>query len=137
MKNIITLFLGLFFGWVLLSSEVISWYRIQEMFYFDNFHMYGIIGSAIVTGMLSIFLIKKFKVKDAKGNSLEFKHPPVKPKANILGGVAFGFGWAMTGACPGPLYALAGAGYWTHIITLVFAAIGVLVYGLLQKRLPH
>ena len=132
------LFAGLFFGFVLVKSEVISWFRIQEMFRFDAFHMYGIIGLAIVVAMVSIQLIKKFRVKDVNGTPITI--PPKdssQVKRYLLGGTLFGFGWALTGACPGPLFTLAGAGYGIILIPIISAIIGTWVYGLLRPKLPH
>lgn len=137
MKNIITLLIGTYFGWVLLSSEVVSWYRIQEMFWFDNIHMYGVIGSAIATGALSVWLLKKFKTKNINGEELAFKKPIFKPKSQIIGGITFGFGWAIIGACPGPLFTLLGSGYWVIGIALVAAMLGALSYSMLKDKLPH
>ncbi|CAG5081448.1 YeeE/YedE family protein [Parvicella tangerina] len=136
-RNIITLFIGIYFGYVLLSSEVISWYRIQEMFYFESFHMYGIIGSAIITGIASIWLIKRFQLKSAEGAKPEFKQKPLQPYANIIGGLLFGLGWALTGACPGPLYALLGNGYWIVGFIILFAILGAFLYERVKHKLPH
>ncbi|HVK97785.1 MAG TPA: DUF6691 family protein [Flavisolibacter sp.] len=132
----IYLFLGFLFGVLLVKSEVVSWFRIQEMFRFQSFHMYGVIGSAVVTGIISIQLIKKFKVKTIKG---EVIYLPKKEfhKGVIYGGLLFGFGWALTGACPGPLFAQIGAGATVVIITLLSAIGGTWVYGFLKERLPH
>ena len=137
MKNIITILIGSYFGWVLLSSEVVSWYRIQEMFWFDNFHMYGVIGSAIVTGALSVLLLKKFKTKNINGEELAFKKPIFKPKSQIIGGITFGFGWAIIGACPGPLFSLIGGGYWIMLLALFAALTGAYLYSLIKEKLPH
>ena len=137
MKNLITLLIGTYFGWVLLSSEVVSWYRIQEMFWFDNFHMYGIIGSAIATGALCVYLLRRFKTKDINGNELAFKKPIFKPKSQLVGGITFGLGWAIIGACPGPLFTLIGSGYWVIGIVIVAAMIGALTFSLLQNKLPQ
>lgn len=106
------------------------------MFRFQSFHMYGIIGSAVVVGAISILLIKKFKVKSLNGEDIQF---PAKPynKGFVLGGALFGLGWALTGACPGPIFAIIGNGYSVFIITLIFALMGAWVYGLLKERLPH
>lgn len=132
------LFAGLFFGFVLVKSEVISWFRIQEMFRFDAFHMYGIIGLAIVVAMVSIQLIKKLNVKDANGTPITI--PPKDPSQvtrYLLGGTLFGLGWALTGACPGPLFTLAGAGYGIILIPIASAILGTWVYGALRPKLPH
>lgn len=130
------LFVGVFFGIVLVKSEVISWFRIQEMFRFQSFHMYGVIGSAIVTGMLSIWFIKKFKVKTIYGEPIELFKKRFN-KGNVIGGLLFGFGWALTGACPGPLFAQIGTGVWVTIVTLLSAIAGTWVYGLIRNKLPH
>lgn len=136
MKNLKFLLAGIVFGIILVKSQVISWFRIQEMFRLQSFHMYGIIGSAIAIGMLSILLIKRFKIKTISGE------PIVIPKkefsrGNIYGGIIFGLGWAITGACPGPLYALIGSGYLVIIVTLLSAIFGTWVYGLIRDKLPH
>jgi uncharacterized membrane protein YedE/YeeE len=132
---IVTL-LGIFFGMILTNGEVTSWFRIQEMFRFDSFHMYGIIGSAIAVGALSMLAIKKFGVRTMQGEPvvIETKKPG---KGTAIGGIIFGIGWALTGACPGPLYALAGSGYPAFFIALLCAIGGALVYGLVREKLPH
>lgn len=129
---------GLFFGFVLIKSEVVSWFRIQEMFRFDSFHMYGIIGMAVLVAMISIQLIKKFKIKDREENTITI--PPKDPKQftrYIAGGILFGFGWALTGACPGPLFTLAGAGYGIMLVPIASAILGTWVYGFVRPKLPH
>lgn len=129
---------GIFFGFVLIKSEVVSWFRIQEMFRFDAFHMYGIIGSAIAVGALSLWIIKRFEMRDAEGNPMN-----LEPKDNTLtkryvfGGLIFGLGWALTGACPGPLYVLTGSGLLIMLVPLVSAILGALAYGYLRPKLPH
>jgi uncharacterized protein len=127
---------GMLFGIVLVKAEIMSWFRIQEMFRLQSFHMYGVIGSAIAVGMLSVWLIKKFKVKTMYGEAIEF-HPKRFNKGQIYGGLLFGFGWAMTGACPGPLFALIGTGATVIIVTLLSAIAGTWVYGLFRDKLPH
>ncbi|MBS1919677.1 MAG: YeeE/YedE family protein [Bacteroidetes bacterium] len=127
---------GIVFGIFLVKSEVISWFRIQEMFRFQSFYMYGVIGSAIVTGIISIQLIKKFKVKSIHGEAIDL-HPKPFTKGQIFGGLIFGFGWALTGACPGPLFALVGSGALVIVVALSSAVAGTWVYGLLRDRLPH
>ncbi len=137
MKYIYAVLTGMFFSLAIVKGEVISWFRIQEMFLFESFHMYGVIGSAVAVGALSLFLIKKFKIKTIDGQDTELPPKPLKPKSNFIGGCLFGLGWAMTGACPGPLYALVGYGH-TIIIVSIFAAImGVFTYGLIKDKLPH
>jgi uncharacterized membrane protein YedE/YeeE len=127
---------GILFGIMLVKSEVISWFRIQEMFRLQSFHMYGVIGSAIVVGIISVWLIKKFKAKTIHGERVLL---PVKSfhKGQIYGGLLFGFGWAMTGACPGPLYALIGSGTTVIVVTLASAIAGTWCYGYWREKLPH
>lgn len=136
MKNIKFLIFGIAFGIILTKAEVISWFRIQEMFRFQSFHMYGIIGSAVVVGMISIFLLKKFNILASNGEKLNFPNKPYN-KGVIFGGVLFGLGWALTGACPGPIFALIGSGYNVFIVIIAFAIFGAWIYGLLRERLPH
>ena len=130
------LVVGILFGIVFVKAEVVSWFRIQEMFRLQSFHMYGIIGSAIATGMLSVFLIKKFKIKTIYGEDIVF-HPKEFNKGQIFGGLLFGFGWALTGACPGPLFAQIGTGATIIIVTLLSAVAGTWVYGRIREKLPH
>ena len=127
---------GILFGIILVKSEVISWYRIQEMFRLQSFHMYGVIGSAVAVGMLSVFLIKKFNAKTLSGEPVQLENKKFN-KGVIYGGLLFGFGWAMTGACPGPLFAQIGSGACAVIVTLFSAIVGTWSYGLLRDRLPH
>ena len=134
--NLKYLVVGIIFGIAFVKAEVISWFRIQEMFRFQSFHMYGIIGTAVVTGIISVWLIKRFKVKTIYGEPIVF-HKKKFNKGQIYGGLLFGFGWAMTGACPGPLFAQIGAGATVVIITLVSAIAGTWVYGYLRDKLPH
>ncbi|MES2797319.1 MAG: DUF6691 family protein [Bacteroidota bacterium] len=130
------LIVGLYFGIVFVKAEIISWFRIQEMFRFQSFHMYGVIGTAIAVGMISIFLIKKLGVKTISGDKIEIEPKPYT-KGNIYGGLLFGCGWALTGACPGPLYALMGAGFWVISISFLAAIAGTWVYGFFKEKLPH
>jgi hypothetical protein len=136
MRNIKFLLAGVVFGIILVKSQVISWFRIQEMFRLQAFHMYGVIGSAIAVGMVSIILLKRFNVKTINGEQIEI---PKKQFTwgNVWGGLIFGLGWAITGACPGPLYALLGSGFWVIGVTLLSAVLGTWVYGLVRDRLPH
>lgn len=134
--NIKYLIVGVLFGIVFVKAEIISWFRIQEMFRLQSFHMYGVIGSAVLTGMISVWLIKKFKVKTIYGE--EIKIAPKKfNKGQIYGGLIFGFGWAITGACPGPLFAQIGTGALAVTVTLVSAIFGTWVYGYFREKLPH
>ncbi len=127
---------GIAFGIIFVKAEVISWYRIQEMFRFQSFHMYGVIGSAVAVGMISVWLIKKLGVKTIYGEAIEF-HPKKFNKGNVYGALLFGFGWALTGACPGPLFAQIGTGVLAVTATLLSAIAGTWVYGLIRERLPH
>ena len=127
---------GILFGIVLTKAEVISWFRIQEMFRLQSFHMFGVIGSAVAVGALSIFIIKKIKIKTIYGEQIDLPSKPFN-KGQVIGGLLFGFGWAMTGACPGPLYAQIGSGAIVIIVTLFSAIFGTWVYGLLREKLPH
>ena len=134
--NLKYLAIGLLFGIILVKSEVVSWFRIQEMFRLQGFHMYGVIGSAIIVGMLSVWIIKKYKIRTIYGEPISFV-PRKLNKGNIYGGLLFGFGWALTGACPGPLFALIGNGATAIIAILLSAIAGTWVYGLIRKYLPH
>ncbi len=136
MRNIKYLFAGLLFGIVLVKSEVISWFRIQEMFRLQSFHMYGIIGSAIVVGMISILIIKRFNIKTIHGEDIVISDKKFN-WGNVYGGLIFGLGWAITGACPGPLFAQIGSGFLVTSVTLLSAILGTWVYGLLREKLPH
>jgi len=124
------------FGILFVKGEIISWFRIQEMFRLQSFHMYGVIGSAVIVGMISIALIKKFNVKTVHSEQITF---PVKQfnKGQIIGGLIFGLGWAMTGACPGPLFAQIGTGAFVIVVVLLSAIAGTWVYGYFRERLPH
>jgi len=130
------LIVGMLFGIILVKAEVLSWFRIQEMFRLQSFHMYGVIGSAVLTGMLSVWLIKKFNIKTIYGEQIEI-HPKKFNKGQIFGGLIFGLGWAITGACPGPLYAQIGSGVWIIVVTLLSAVAGTWVYGKFRNKLPH
>ena len=137
MKYLKFFLIGIFFGIVLIKSEAVSWFRIQEMFHFQSFHMFGILGSAIAVGIVSVLLAKRLKLKALGGASIDLTPKPFNKIGNPAGGVIFGLGWALTGACPGPLYALLGAGYISVVIALVSALLGVIAYGYLKPRLPH
>ncbi|MBL7939373.1 MAG: YeeE/YedE family protein [Flavobacteriales bacterium] len=127
---------GILFGIVFVKAEIISWFRIQEMFRFESFHMYGVIGTAVMVGLISVLLIKRAKAKTIYGEEI---HIPKKEfnKGQIYGGLMFGLGWAITGACPGPLFAQVGAGFGVIIVTFVSAVAGTWVYGLIREKLPH
>lgn len=130
------LVLGIGFGILLVKAEIVSWFRIQEMFRLQSFHMYGIIGSAVVVGVISIWMIKKFNIKTIYGEPIEF-HPKSFNKGQIYGGLLFGLGWAITGACPGPLFAQIGTGATVVTVTLLSAVAGTWVYGYFREKLPH
>ncbi len=127
---------GLVFGITFVKAEIISWFRIQEMFRLESFHMYGIIGTGVMLGALSVWLIKKFQVKTIHGETIEFQDKKFN-KGQIIGGTMFGLGWAMTGACPGPLFAQIGTGALVVGIVLLSAIAGTWVYGYFRERLPH
>ena len=135
-KELKFLLIGIFFGMVLIKSEVVSWFRIQEMFRFQAFHMYGVIGAAVVVGIISVQLIKSRNIKSMEGKKIDLTPKPFT-KANFIGGAIFGLGWAMTGACPGPIYSLVGSGYLVFVVVLVSAIFGTFTYGVLKDRLPH
>ena len=140
-KNVVTpnlkfLIAGILFGIFLIKGEVVSWFRIQEMFRLQSFHMYGIIGSAVVTGMISIQLIKRFNIKTINQEPVKII-PKTYHHGFIYGGIIFGIGWAITGACPGPLFAQIGSGATVVVITLLSAIAGTWTYGLLKPKLPH
>lgn len=128
--------LGILFGIVFVKAEIISWFRIQEMFRLQSFHMFGVIGSAIIVGMISVFLIKRYNVKSIEGEKIKLQ-PKKFTKGNIYGGLIFGTGWAITGACPGPLFAQIGSGSVVIIVTLLSAIAGTWVYGKYKNFLPH
>lgn len=134
--NLKYLVVGILFGIVFVKAEIISWFRIQEMFRLQSFHMYGVIGSAVVVGMISVFIIKKFNVKTIYGEEIVF-HAKTFNKGQIYGGLIFGLGWAITGACPGPLFAQIGSGATVIIVTLLSAIAGTWVYGYFRDQLPH
>lgn len=137
MKHLRFLLIGIFFGIVLSKSEAISWFRIQEMFRFHSFHMYGIIGVAVVASAIGILLMKRYHLKSIDREPLKLRAIPLEWRRLILGGTIFGFGWAMTGACPGPLYILVGHGLWIVLVVIAAALVGTLAYGALQDKLPH
>lgn len=134
--NIKYLLVGLAFGIIFVKSELVSWFRIQEMFRLQSFHMYGVIGSAVLVGAFSVWLIKKFNIKTFYGETIEF-HTRVFNKGQVYGGLIFGLGWAITGACPGPLFAQIGTGATVIAVTLLSAVAGTWVYGYLREKLPH
>ena len=134
--NIKYVLVGLVFGIVFVKAEIISWFRIQEMFRLQSFHMYGVIGTAVVVGAISVFLIKKLKIKTIHGEEIVITKKEFS-KGQIYGGLLFGFGWAITGACPGPLYAHIGAGFYAIIVVIASAIAGTWTYGYFKEKLPH
>lgn len=137
MKFIKFLLTGILFGIVMAKSEALSWYRIQEMFRFQSFHMYGIIGTAVTLGVVGVALIKKFQIRDFSGNPIMF-HPKEKSVARyLIGGTIFGLGWALSGACPGPMVVNIGYGYFAMGIVFLFAVVGTYLYGIVKDKLPH
>ncbi|MEO9572345.1 MAG: DUF6691 family protein [Polaribacter sp.] len=137
MKNIKFLIIGVLFGIILSKTEVVSWYRIYEMFKFQSFHMYGVIGSAVVIGIVIMQLFKKEVIKDYLGNKVVVKDKEKGFVKTLVGGTIFGLGWALSGACPGPMYVLAGHGAIAILVVLFGAVIGAFFYGLLSKKLPN
>ena len=135
MKNIKYLIVGIFFGIAFVKAEIISWFRIQEMFQLTSFHMYGVIGTAVIVGMISVFLIKRFNIKTFGGDVIIIEDKKFN-KGQIIGGLIFGVGWAITGACPGPLFAQIGSGFGVVTITLLSAIAGTWVYGKIAQKSP-
>ncbi|CAH0999063.1 hypothetical protein LEM8419_00358 [Neolewinella maritima] len=137
MRSLIYLTIGILFGFVMTKSEAISWFRIQEMFRFESFHMYGIIGTAVVVGALGIALAKRFGIHAYDGSDLRLKPKDFSIPRYLYGGIVFGLGWAITGACPGPMFTLLGQGIWTIGVVILSSILGTFVYGILRPRLPH
>lgn len=137
MKNVYFMIVGTILGITLYKSEAASWFRIYEMFQFDSFHMYGIIGSALVVGIILVQVIKRSKVKSFFGEPISIPDKEKSFTRYIAGGTLFGLGWALAGACPGPMYILAGAGYWPIFVVIFGALLGAFLYGVLSPKLPH
>ncbi|WP_439559764.1 DUF6691 family protein [Dyadobacter sp.] len=137
MKGLKFILTGILFGVIMAKSEAVSWYRIQEMFRFQSFQMYGIIGTAVVLGALSVFLIKKFSVRDFSGEPIKFHDKESSWPRYLIGGSIFGLGWALTGACPGPMFVNFGYGYWPILIVIMGALGGTYLYGVVKRWLPH
>ncbi len=129
--------IGIVFGITLTKAEVISWFRIYEMFKFQSFHMYGVIGSAIVFGIIFVQIIKRFKLNAIDGQPIVFNPKQMSIPRYLIGGIIFGLGWAMTGACPGPLFILMGNGVSVIIVVIAAALLGTYSYGLIKDKLPH
>ena len=137
MKAVKYILAGIVFGIIMVKSEAVSWYRIQEMFRFQSIFMYGIIGSAVIPGIIIIALIKKFKLKDVSGLPVQFMPKDKRWKKYLFGGIIFGLGWAVTGACPGPIFVLLGYGYGVMLLVIAGSLLGTFTYGALRDRLPH
>ena len=137
MKLLKYLLVGFVFGIVLTKSEAVSWYRIYEMFHFQSFHMYGIITTAVITGLIGIQIIKRGKLKDIKGNQIDIQDKEVGNVRYWIGGTFFGLGWALVGSCPGPIFILLGAGFLSVGFVLLGALLGTFIYGVLKNKLPH
>jgi len=137
MKYLKYLLVGILFGVALYKAEVISWFRIYEMFNFQSFHMYGVIGTAVILGALIVFLIKRTGMKDMHGQPIVFNDKNWSVARYLLGGIFFGMGWALLGACPGPMFILLGSGATVLLVSIFFALLGTFAYGLLRSRLPH
>ncbi|NOY48083.1 MAG: YeeE/YedE family protein [Chlorobi bacterium] len=137
MKSFIYLLIGVGFGIIMYKSEAASWFRIYEMFQFKAFHMYGIIGSALGLGIIMVQFIKRYRIKSFYGEQIVIKPKDKSVSRYLIGGIIFGLGWALAGACPGPMFTLVGAGYIPILIVIASALVGTFVYGLLQSKLPH
>ena len=137
MKFLKFLTLGIIFGIIMSKAEIISWYRIYEMVRFESFHMYGVIGSALILGLFSVQMIKFFNLKSYDGEEIIFTPKDRGISRYLIGGVIFGLGWSMTGACPGPLFVLLGKGVWPIMLIILGSIFGTFLYGLFRDKLPH
>lgn len=137
MRNIIYIFIGVVFGIVMYKAEAASWFRIYEMFHFQSFHMYGFIGSALVVGVIGTQWIKRKALNDVDGKPIVIAPKNKSIARYLIGGISFGMGWALVGACPGPMFVLVGAGIWPMIVVIIGALIGTFIYGKLKNHLPH
>lgn len=137
MRSLIYILLGIAFGVVMYKSETASWFRIYEMFRFESFHMYGFIGSALVVGLIGIWLMKKSELKDIDDQKIEIPNKDKSIYRYLIGGIFFGLGWALVGACPGPIFVLLGSGYFSMIIVVIGALLGTYLYGIFRNKLPH
>lgn len=137
MKNLKFLLVGVFFGILMYKAQLVSWYRIYEMFRFESFHMFGVIGSGVGLGIIFVQIIKRTKMKSIEGQSIEIAPKDKGIARYLLGGTIFGLGWALAGACPGPMYVLVGTGAFSILIVIAAALLGTFVYGLIMKKLPH
>ena len=137
MRNVIYILIGIVFGIVMYKAEAASWFRIYEMFHFQSFHMYGFIGSALVVGVIGTQWIKRKEVKDVDGQTIVMADKKMSIARYLIGGIFFGMGWAIVGACPGPMFVLVGAGVWPMIVVIIGALIGTFIYGKIKNHLPH
>ena len=137
MRQLLFLFIGIIFGITMYKSEAASWFCIYEMFQFKSFHMYGIIGSALAIGVLMIQLIKRYKIKSVFGETIIIPDKDKSFSRYAYGGIIFGLGWGLAGACPGPIFTLIGAGFYSILVVLFFAVLGTWVYGRIANKLPH
>ena len=137
MKNIVYLLIGTFFGIVMYKSEAASWFRIYEMFQFQSIHMYGLMGTALAVGIIVVQYIKRNKVKDITGNPIVIADKDKSIPRYLIGGILFGLGWALAGACPGPMFVMTGAGYFPILVVILGALLGTWLYGLIKNNLPH
>lgn len=137
MKNLVFILLGVVFGITMYKAETASWFRIYEMFHFQAFHMYGFIGSALTIGLIGVQGIKKWKVKDVDGQPIQILPKNKSIVRYLIGGICFGLGWALVGACPGPIFVLVGAGLYPMLIVIIGALIGTYIYGIFRNNLPH
>jgi uncharacterized membrane protein YedE/YeeE len=137
MKFIKYIITGIFFGIVMSKSEAVSWYRIQEMFRFQSFHMFGVIGTAVFSGIFFTWLIRVWKVKNLKGDTIQLSDKDKSWKRYLYGGIIFGLGWALTGACPGPIFVLLGQGYGVMLVVIIGSLLGTYSYGFFKSKLPH
>ncbi len=137
MKNIVYLLIGTFFGIVMYKSEAASWFRIYEMFQFQSIHMYGLMGTALAVGIIVVQYIKRNKVKDITGNPIVIADKDKSIPRYLIGGILFGLGWALAGACPGPMFVMTGAGYFPILVVILGALLGTWLYGLIKDKLPH
>ena len=137
MKNIVYLLIGTFFGIVMYKSEAASWFRIYEMFRFQSIHMYGLMATALAVGIIIVQYIKRNKVKDVNGNRIVIADKDKSIPRYLIGGILFGLGWALAGACPGPMFVMTGAGYFPILVVILGAVLGTWLYGLIKNKLPH
>lgn len=137
MRTLFYLIIGILFGITMYKSEAASWFRIYEMFRFESFHMYGIIGTALAMGVISTLIIKRYNIKSFYGETVKFIPKEKGFTRYMLGGIIFGLGWALAGACPGPMFTLLGAGFLSISIVIIAAILGTFIYGILKEKLPH